>query len=59
MLGNDITNKKKRVTSVVFHCYYTVKKGLLFSHPQFGISLTNLSLAGNNQSIPRQGEFNK
>jgi hypothetical protein len=37
---------------------YTVKKGWRFSHPQpAGMSLSKISLAGNNLIIPAQGEF--
>jgi hypothetical protein len=38
---------------------YTVKKGYPFFPSPAGMSLTKLSLAGNNLIIPVQGEFGK
>jgi hypothetical protein len=57
--GGASSNSSKKIhgfLSLFFSRWYTVKKVTIFPSPA-GMSLTELSLAGNNLIIPAQGEF--
>jgi hypothetical protein len=49
--------KLQQITGIWILGYRTVKKNLLIFPSPAGMSLAKLSLAGNNENLPGQGEF--
>jgi hypothetical protein len=58
VIVEEFTIEKEQLNYPYSHGEYTVKKGYRFSRPQPGrMSLTKLTLAGNNLINSGQGEF--
>jgi hypothetical protein len=53
----SLLDLKESISTKFLWAHCTVKKGSRFSRSPAGMSLTKLSLAGNNLIIPAQGEF--
>ncbi len=56
MKRQEFRTELQRTFHTGSYTHYTVKRVMILPSP-VGLSLTNLSLAGNNQTIPGQGEF--